>query len=414
MAISGTQETVLVNPTTLSDHPKRDQYHSSGKNSGRYQMILSTIRTDGIKAPIRVQKSTNCIIGGHLRRDASVELGLETVPVVFLDVTDEEAEYLLIVDNLDRMEDERDPIKIARQCQRLREQEPVKRGRPVDDGSGDSFQSIHERLNMSKSNFQRYLSLLKLIQPLQNLVSQLKIGVKAGEKLAGMSPEQQWKVFESIQTRASDQNYRMTEQEASSFRDAFVTNEKADSDETSDDNVFNDPNGDSFYTSEFIDNQSVSVETGEPDTSWTDKALNTLTHKDLELRAQNEIFSPKHSNILKLSQETETDSEQARIVNGRTTDSAVEKMSTLLTIEDEKARRAFATKQAASSIRSFKLTLERAEIDLVSELTLVEPQDYRQVSSSLKEFTELLKRVQDKIQRISDHMEIQGGDEQVE
>ncbi|MCF8568531.1 ParB N-terminal domain-containing protein [Alicyclobacillus tolerans] len=393
------------------DHPKRDQYHSSGKDSGRYKMILDTVQTDGIKAPIRVQKNTNYIIGGHLRRDAAIELGHSTVPVVYLDVEDDEAEYLLIMDNLDRMEDERDPIKIARQCKRLRDQEPVKRGRPVEGGNHNkASQSIHERLNMSKANFSRYLSLLRLIPPLQDLVSQLKIGLKAGAKLASMTPEQQKKVYESIQSRAENEsNYRMTEQEASSFHDAFVDETQSEGSEIEEDDlVFENAADDTFYTTSIGEsNPLLSEEAEEVSVTRNDPEYNALKSQDIALAAQYKIREPKHSNILNLSKEIQMDSEQARVVNGRTDEIAVEKMSSLLTIEDEKARRAFATKQATSSIRSFKLALERAEIDLVSELTLLEPQDYGQVLPPLQELNGLLKRVQDKTQRISEHMETQ-------
>ena len=50
------------------------------------------------------------IIAGHQRFKIAQELGLEKVPVVIINVSPEEAEYLLIADNEERRQEDNDPI----------------------------------------------------------------------------------------------------------------------------------------------------------------------------------------------------------------------------------------------------------------------------------------------------------------
>lgn len=61
--------------------------------------VAKSIARFGFTNPLLVQASSNEIIAGHTRYDAAVSLGLKTVPVRFLDVTDEEAHAIALADN---------------------------------------------------------------------------------------------------------------------------------------------------------------------------------------------------------------------------------------------------------------------------------------------------------------------------
>jgi len=61
--------------------------------------LAQYIQKDGWGAPIVAQKSTGRIIAGHTRWKAAHILGLERVPVHFLDVDDRQADRLALADN---------------------------------------------------------------------------------------------------------------------------------------------------------------------------------------------------------------------------------------------------------------------------------------------------------------------------
>lgn len=61
--------------------------------------VARAIREYGFGAPLVVQEGSNRIIAGHTRFEAAKILGLEKVPVRFMDVSDEEADQMSIADN---------------------------------------------------------------------------------------------------------------------------------------------------------------------------------------------------------------------------------------------------------------------------------------------------------------------------
>jgi len=63
------------------------------------QKLTVQIKKHGWTQPIVIQKSSSVIIAGHGRRLAALQMGLIKVPVIVVDVTDEEARAMRIADN---------------------------------------------------------------------------------------------------------------------------------------------------------------------------------------------------------------------------------------------------------------------------------------------------------------------------
>lgn len=61
--------------------------------------VARSIRALGFGAPILAQRSSGRVIAGHTRLQAAKQLGLESVPVRWLDVDDHKATLLAIADN---------------------------------------------------------------------------------------------------------------------------------------------------------------------------------------------------------------------------------------------------------------------------------------------------------------------------
>ena len=61
--------------------------------------ITESLRTNGFYKPLVVQKSTLHILAGNQTFQAALELGIEKVPVTYVDVTDEQAKRIVLADN---------------------------------------------------------------------------------------------------------------------------------------------------------------------------------------------------------------------------------------------------------------------------------------------------------------------------
>lgn len=73
--------------------------HPENARQGDIGAISESLRVNGIYRPLVIQESSNLIIKGNNTWQAIRALGWETVPVVFLDVDDEEARRILLADN---------------------------------------------------------------------------------------------------------------------------------------------------------------------------------------------------------------------------------------------------------------------------------------------------------------------------
>lgn len=69
------------------------------QNDGAVPRVMESIREFGFAAPIVAQSGTERVIVGHTRLKAALALGLTSVPVRYLDVTDAQADRLTVADN---------------------------------------------------------------------------------------------------------------------------------------------------------------------------------------------------------------------------------------------------------------------------------------------------------------------------
>lgn len=91
-----TGEIKLVAPSALRPNPKNPNTHSTEQ----IKRIAEVIREQGFRVPIVVSKRSNLVIAGHGRLKASLELGLDAVPVAYQDFATEAEENLhMLADN---------------------------------------------------------------------------------------------------------------------------------------------------------------------------------------------------------------------------------------------------------------------------------------------------------------------------
>ncbi|QDP46461.1 MAG: hypothetical protein GOVbin3250_31 [Prokaryotic dsDNA virus sp.] len=83
----------FVNIDRLNPHPKNPR-----SNDNAIDSIANSIRRFGFTSPIIANKD-GTILAGHTRFKAANKLGLQTVPVVYVDLNPTDAELLMIADN---------------------------------------------------------------------------------------------------------------------------------------------------------------------------------------------------------------------------------------------------------------------------------------------------------------------------
>lgn len=80
---------------SISDlHP-----HPDNANRGDIQAIRESIETNGFYGALLVQKSTGFILSGNHRYEAAKSLGATCLPVIYVDVTEQQARKILVADN---------------------------------------------------------------------------------------------------------------------------------------------------------------------------------------------------------------------------------------------------------------------------------------------------------------------------
>ena len=104
-------EVVLIDPRILKPHPEYHKAHTELPSTDpRYEFIKMSVQAMGIETALHVQTGTNIILAGHLRQRIALELDLKEVPVVYYDVDDNEARYMMVVDNLLRKDVSNEPL----------------------------------------------------------------------------------------------------------------------------------------------------------------------------------------------------------------------------------------------------------------------------------------------------------------
>jgi len=74
-------------------------HYENNARRGNVEVLADSLRVHGQYRPIVVQKSTNSILAGNHLVEAAKTLGWENVDVVFVDVDDEAARKIVLVDN---------------------------------------------------------------------------------------------------------------------------------------------------------------------------------------------------------------------------------------------------------------------------------------------------------------------------
>lgn len=166
---------------------------------------VESIRENGILVPIMVrsrQEGGYEVISGHRRRHAAEIVGLETVPVIIRELTDDEAVIAMVDANLQR--EEILPSEKAYAYKMKLEALKHKAGRPSKENScqvGTNFradEAMAETANESARTIQRYIRLTELLPELMEMVDSKKIKLNPAVEISYLTPNEQYLLIQVI------------------------------------------------------------------------------------------------------------------------------------------------------------------------------------------------------------------------
>lgn len=196
---------------TFYDHPFRVL------DDEKMEETVESIREYGVLMPgiARPRQGGGYeIIAGHRRKRACEIIGLETMPVVIRNYTDDEAVVAMVDSNIQR--EDILPSEKAR-AYRLKFEAVKHQGKE----GGRSYDKIGEAAGESAKTVQRYLALSNLSDELLERVDSKQIPVRAGIELSYLPEiEQAWVEEELSQTTAI-----MTPSKAATIRDLYKSRE---------------------------------------------------------------------------------------------------------------------------------------------------------------------------------------------
>ena len=167
--------------------------------------LLESIRTNGTLVPIIVRSSSAGkyeIISGHRRVEACKELGIETIPAIVKELTNEEAVITMVDANLQR--ENLLPSEKAFAYKMKVEAMKRKAGRPQKNSSQvatniDTATEIGQQLGESRDQVYRYIRLTNLIPELLKLVDEHRIAFTPAVEISYLPEKEQKVLYEEIE-----------------------------------------------------------------------------------------------------------------------------------------------------------------------------------------------------------------------
>ena len=183
--------------TVLRPNPDQPRRHFDPES---LRELADSIKTQGIIQPLLVRPMADNaayqIVAGERRWRAARLAGLDEVPVIIKDVTDEQAAALALIENLQR--EDLDPIEVAEGCRQLI------------DKYGLTQESAAKKLGKSRSAVTNSLRLLALPEDVRRMVSGGKLSFGHAKVLLGL-PNEDLMRQAAAEVAAQNLNVRQTE-----------------------------------------------------------------------------------------------------------------------------------------------------------------------------------------------------------
>ena len=174
----------------------------------KMQDLVESIRTNGILSPVLVRPIGNDIyemVSGHRRMHAASLLGMESIPAIIREMTDDEAIVKMVDANIQR--EELLPSEKAFAYKMKLEAMKRQAGRPAKNNTGQNDQNffgkvsrdvLAEKTGESSKQIQRFIRLTELIPDLLEYVDQKRLQFTVAVEISYIDKEIQKWLFEYI------------------------------------------------------------------------------------------------------------------------------------------------------------------------------------------------------------------------
>ena len=196
---------------------------------------VESVRENGILVPIMVRNRPAGgyeVISGHRRRHAAEIVGLETVPVIIRDLTDDEAVIAMVDSNLHRDEilpsEKAFAFKMKLEALSHQGKSDPSTSRQVVDKL-KSADVIGKDIGESGRQIQRYIRLTELLPEILDMVDKKKIKFNPAVELSYLTPEEQgillevMKEDEAVPSLSQAQQIKKLSQEKNCTKESIHT-----------------------------------------------------------------------------------------------------------------------------------------------------------------------------------------------
>lgn len=172
------------------------------KDDESLQALCDSIREYGILSPLLARPTDDGfeIVSGHRRKVAALRLGLDRLPVLVRDMSDDEAVILMVDSNIQR-ENLLPSEKAFAYKMKL---EAIKRqaGRPKKENSGQVGHKSRDTLSEDESGrtIQRYIRLTNLAKPILDMVDAQRIAFSPAVELSYLTRQEQAELWDLMQS----------------------------------------------------------------------------------------------------------------------------------------------------------------------------------------------------------------------
>ena len=181
-----------------------EQHPFQVREDGALEELMESIRCYGVLSPLLARPKGNGyeLVSGHRRRLAAQKLGLETVPVLVREMSDDEAVILMVDSNLQRehLLPSEKAFAYKMKLEALKHQGKAALSQvATKSGRGDTASVIGEQAGESRDQVFRYIRLTNLVPPLLKLVDEGRIAFSPAVELSYLTKEEQAELWDLIE-----------------------------------------------------------------------------------------------------------------------------------------------------------------------------------------------------------------------
>lgn len=171
----------------------------------KMQDLVESIRANGILSPVLIRPVGNDryeMVSGHRRMHAAQVLGLERIPAIIRDMTDDEATVKMVDSNIQREEllpsEKAYAYKMKMDALRRQAGRPTKENPRQIVGNYETADVVGRENGESGRQVQRYIRLTELLPELLDLVDKKRLQFTVAVEISYIDPEVQKWIYEYI------------------------------------------------------------------------------------------------------------------------------------------------------------------------------------------------------------------------